>query len=436
MENSTFFNKSLASISFVFLLFLLPVLCLNGTDTGRIGSLARRPYGVRTQRLIFKDRRLAVVYPVIQAFKRTITGDPLNRTGNWVGSDICNYRGFFCDNPPDNESATALAGIDFNGFSLAAPTLEGFVDKLPDLAIFHANSNRFAGSVPDVSKLRYFYELDISNNGFSGTFPTRVMGVKDLSFLDIRFNAFAGEVPQDIFNQALQLLFINNNGFTAKLPQNFGSTPVRYLTLANNQLTGPIPPSIRNLNSTLVEVLLLNNKLSGCLPYELGFLKEIIVFDVESNLLTGPLPSSLSCLVKSEVLNFADNLLYWEVPEELCALTNLENLSLSDNFFTKVGPVCRKLIRDGVLDVRQNCIPGLPDQKSLQECAEFYFKYIKLCPNPSSFKTIPCRDNAAWNHLDESKTKTNATRNHHSEESKTKTKKGPVTYKTLSRHKF
>ncbi|XP_039035045.1 uncharacterized protein At4g06744-like [Hibiscus syriacus] len=401
-------TKCSLTLAFSFFTFISSLSSMqNGTDISPIGPPAP-PSGVSMPRLVFEDQRLAVVYPVIQAFKKTITEDPLNITANWVGSDICSYTGFYCDNPPDNVSAVAVAGIDFNGFHLAAATLLGFIDNLPDLAIFHANSNNFSGSVPDVSKLRYFYELDISNNAFSGTFPTTVFSVKDLSFLDIRFNSFAGEIPPEIFNQPLEVLFINNNEFTAKLPENFGSTPVLYLTLANNHLTGPIPRSIGNLNSTLIEILLLSNKLSGCLPYELGFLKELKVFDVERNLLTGPLPCSLSCLEKIELLNFANNLLYWEVPEELCSLTNLVNLSLSDNFFTKVGPICRKLIKSGVLDVRQNCIPGFPDQKSLHECAEFYLKYIKLCPYPSSYKIIPCRDDAAWHHhhLEGTKTKT------------------------------
>ncbi|XVF01295.1 hypothetical protein REPUB_Repub04eG0075600 [Reevesia pubescens] len=416
MENFSFFNKAFTYISFLLLAFFLSVLCQNNSEISPVG--ASPPLAVIAQGLIFNDSRLAFVYPIIQAFKKTITEDPLNKTGNWVGSDICNYSGFFCDNPPDNVSALTLAGIDFNGFLLAAPTLEGFVDKLPDLAIFHANSNKFSGSIPDVSKLPFIYELDISNNVFSGTFPSTVIGLKDLSFLDIRFNLFTGEVPPQIFEQALELLFINNNDFTAKLPENFGSTPVLYLTLANNRLTGPIPRSIRNLNSTLIEVLLLNNKLSGCLPYELGFLKELKVFDVESNLLTGPLPSSLACLEKIELLNFANNLLYWEVPEELCALGNLANLSLSDNYFTKVGPVCRKLIKNGILDVRQNCIHDLPDQKSLVRCSEFYLKYIRFCPYPATYKIIPCKPNAPGH------------------DHWAKSKKAPVAYKTLSRHKF
>ncbi|XVF67536.1 hypothetical protein PTKIN_Ptkin10aG0129100 [Pterospermum kingtungense] len=422
MANFTFFNKALTYISFLLLTFLVSVLCQNSSGTPFLSSpppLAA--VTTKPPRLIFKDQRLAVVYPIIQAFKSNITQDPLNITGNWVGSDICNYTGFYCDTPPDNRSAIALASIDFNGYHLAAPTLEGFIDKLPDLAIFHANSNNFSGTIPDVSKLPYFYELDISNNVFSGTFPTTVFGIKELEFLDIRFNSFTGAVPPQIFNQQLEVLFINNNDFTAKLPENFGSTPVLYLTLANNRLSGPIPRSIGNLNSTLMEVLLLNNKLSGCIPYELGLLKELKLFDVENNLLTGPLPCSLACLEKIELLNFANNLLYWEVPEELCALGNLVNLSLSGNYFTKVGPVCRKLIKNGVLDVRQNCIHGLPDQKSFHECVEFYLKYIRFCPYPSTYyKITPCKPDDPWHHHWPARSK----------------KASGVSYKTLSRHKF
>lgn len=214
--------------------------------------------------LSFADLRLAMVYPVIQSFKLTITSDPLGITNSWVGPNICNYTGFYCDTPPDNLSATALAAIDFNGFYLGAPTLDGFIDRLPDLALFHANSNHFSGTIsPKIAQLPYFYELDISNNNLSGQFPSAVFGIAGLSFLDIRFNSFTGSVPPQIFSQALDALFINNNNFMQKLPDNFGSTPVLYLTLANNKFTGPIPRSIGNASSTLTEVLLLNNYLTG-----------------------------------------------------------------------------------------------------------------------------------------------------------------------------
>lgn len=353
---------------------------------------ASSPPPAQLEALVFADQRLAVVYPIIQKFKSTITSDPFKVTKSWVGSDICDYTGFYCESPPDNASAMALASIDFNGFKLGAPTLDGFLDQLPDIALFHANSNNFAGTIsPNVAKLRYLYELDISNNRFSGSFPNAVLGMESLTFLDIRFNFFTGSVPPQIFiMQNLDALFINNNNFMQKLPDNLGSSHILYLTLANNKFIGPIPSTIAKLFSSLTEVLLLNNQLTGCLPYEIGFLNEAVVFDIGNNQLTGPLPFSLACLEKVEQLNFAGNLLYGMVPEVVCKLENLANFSLSDNYFMYVGPICRGLIERGVLDVRKNCILGLPYQRSIAECAAFFAYPKRLCPYKWSYNHIPC----------------------------------------------
>ncbi|KAI3688959.1 hypothetical protein L2E82_46905 [Cichorium intybus] len=340
--------------------------------------------------LAFIDQRLSVVYPLIQTFKSTISSDPLNITGSWVGSDICSYRGFYCDNPPDNKTAITLASIDFNGFQLTAPSLDGFLDQLPDLALFHANSNFFSGTIsPNIAKLPYLYELDISNNLFSGSFPNSILGMNSLSFLDIRFNLFTGSIPPQLFTKDLDILFVNNNNFIQKLAEILGDSHILYLTLANNKFYGPIPRSIAKYLSGSSEVLLLNNMLSGCLPYELGFLKETVVFDAGNNLLTGPLPFSLGCLKKAEVLNFAGNLLYGMVPEVVCGMGNLANLSLSDNYFIQVGPICRGLMKKGVLDVRKNCIPGLPSQRPVRECATFFSK-PRYCSYMQTYHYLPC----------------------------------------------
>ncbi|XP_073127139.1 uncharacterized protein At4g06744-like [Henckelia pumila] len=341
---------------------------------------------------LFADERLAAVYPVIQKFKNIIVSDPLNITSTWIGTDICNYQGFFCDAPPDNKSAIALASIDFNGFQLSAPTLDGFLDQLPDIALFHANSNSFSGTIsPNIAKLPYLYELDISNNLLSGPFPAAILGINGLSFLDLRFNFFSGSVPSQLFTKELDVLFINNNNFLTRLPEYIGDDAhVLYLTLANNKFFGPIPRSISRIFSNLTEVLLLNNLLSGCLPYELGFLKQVVLLDAGKNLLTGPLPYSLGCLQKLEILNFAGNLLYGNVPEVLCSLGKLANLSLSDNYFTHVGPICLKLVKNGLLDVRKNCIPGLPLQRSVADCSAFFAR-PRYCPySTATYEHIPC----------------------------------------------
>ncbi|KAG1363944.1 putative leucine-rich repeat extensin-like protein 4 [Cocos nucifera] len=331
-------------------------------------------------------------YIVIQRFKNTITCDPYNVTRTWFGYLPCTYQGFYCDTPPDSPGTPTIASIDFNGFHLCAPTIAGFIDQLPDLALFHANSNNFTGTIPDLTGLKYFYELDVSNNNMSGPFPTDVLPLANLTFLDLRFNLFAGSVPPSIFTLDLDVLFLNNNFFNQFLPANLGSTRVAYLTLANNGFTGPIPRSISYAGSTLLEVLFLNNRLSGCLPYEIGLLSESTVFDAGFNQITGSIPLSFGCLQKVEQLNLAGNLLYGHVPDVVCRLAKtgqLANLSLSGNYFTSIGHSCWELIKSGVLDVRQNCIPGFPDQRRPDECW-WFFAHPKhyYCP---FYHFIPCK---------------------------------------------
>ncbi|XP_057494623.1 uncharacterized protein At4g06744-like isoform X3 [Actinidia eriantha] len=217
----------------------------------------------------------------------------------------------------------------------------------------------------------------------------------------LRFNSFYGMIPPQVFTLDPDVLFINNNNFIGSIPDNLGSTPVLYLTLANNKLVGPIPRSIGRASKTLVEVLFLNNQLSGCLPYEIGLLKIATVFDVGFNQLTGPIPHSFACLDKIQELNLAQNQFYGPVPEMVCTLRNLVNLSLSYNYFTQVGPECRKLIKSNRLDVRMNCILDLPKQRSAAECAAFFSK-PRNCPDEKSFSFIPCWNSVHPNSLEPS----------------------------------
>ncbi|CDO97205.1 unnamed protein product [Coffea canephora] len=340
----------------------------------------------------FESKRIEIVYPVIQRLKAKITCDPLGITKSWVGPDICNkYQGFRCATVPDY-GVKALADVQFNGYNFSGPdlTLEGFIDELPDLSIFHGNSNKFAGNIPKkLSTIRYLFELDLSNNNFNGQFPYEVLGATKLTFLDLRFNSFSGAVPPQVFTLDLDVLFINNNNFVQRLPDNLGSLPVLFLTLANNKLTGPIPSSIGKASKTLDEVIFLNNQLTGCLPCEIGLLNKATVFDVSRNLLTGPIPWSFACLAKMEILNLAKNQFFGVVPDPICQLPNLESFDLSSNYFTGVGPECWKLIQRKVLDVTMNCIPGLPNQRSKAECDAFFCK-PRSCSNQGSLTWVPC----------------------------------------------
>ncbi|XVE49232.1 hypothetical protein DITRI_Ditri01bG0066100 [Diplodiscus trichospermus] len=342
----------------------------------------------------FENARLAKAHDVIQKFKKRIQVDAnsIKYTKTWQGTNVCKYKGFKCEKRPDVKEK-AVAAVDFNGAKFAGRggslPLDGFIDGLDDIAIFHANSNNFTGTIPfRVSKIKYLYELDLSNNNLVGDFPVRVLGATNLTFLDLRFNSIKGVLPPQVFKLDLDVLFVNNNKFQQRLPDNLGNTPVLYLTFANNNFTGPIPPSIGRAPN-LLEVLFLNNQLQGCLPYEIGNLCKATVFDVGSNKLTGPIPYSFGCLKKIEILNLANNEFYGEVPEIICQLSKLENFSLSNNYFTVVGPACRDLIKKKKLDVRNNCIFDLPSQRSKAECDAFFFRK-QYCERPESFYWVPC----------------------------------------------
>ncbi|CAK9315783.1 unnamed protein product [Citrullus colocynthis] len=341
--------------------------------------------------------RTKIALKAINNFRQRIEFDPNNVTDTWKGPDPCKYKGFICDTVPDYKSE-AVAGVSFNNFEFGGSKLilNGFIDQLPDITFFHANSNNFTGTVPElISDLRFFYELDLSNNIFTGEFPKQVLRATNLTFLDIRFNSFRGPVPEKLFDMdIISAIFLNNNKFNHYIPANLGNTPARYLTFTSNEFTGPIPKSIGigKTKKNLIEVLFSDNKLSGCLPMEIGLLENTVLLDASKNFLTGPIPHSFACLAKMELLNFADNRFYGAVPEAVCKLPNLQNFILRNNFFTQVGPVCRSLITKKVLDVSGNCILGLSEQRSEEECTHF-FTNVEYCHDEKSMKYIPCKGN-------------------------------------------
>ncbi|XP_052138079.1 uncharacterized protein At4g06744-like [Oryza glaberrima] len=355
----------------------------------------------------FPNEQLYRAYLVIQRFKRTVTADPKNITATWTGNDICGektYIGFYCTTLGKDKVLT-LTAVILNGYRMSAPKLKGFVDQLPEIAFFHAASNNFGGEIPRLASLPYMYEFNIINDvkkrapmpppigvdggvGFTGGIgkPQCLTATLNFTFhLGTGGTKNGGIIPGATDAKALLL---NYNNLSGPLPSNLGFSKLSYLALANNKLTGPIPPSISHLQDTLQEVLLRKNKLSGCLPHELGMLINAAVIDAGMNQLTGLIPSSFSCLTSVEQLNLGGNRLYGEIPNALCKLAagpagRLANLTLSSNYFTSVGPSCLSLIKDGVLNVKNNCIPGFANQRRPAECASF-LSQPKTCPAASA----------------------------------------------------
>ncbi|KAA0061563.1 leucine-rich repeat extensin-like protein 4 [Cucumis melo var. makuwa] len=343
-------------------------------------------------KLVFENDRIRNAYIALQAWKQAILSDPLNLTKNWVGSDVCHYKGVFCAPAPDNSSIRTVAGIDLNHGDIAGYLPEE-LGLLVDLALFHINSNRFCGTVPHKFKnLKLLFELDLSNNRFAGKFPRVVLKLPELKFLDLRFNEFEGTVPKELFDKDLDAIFINHNRFRFDLPENFGNSPVSVIVLANNKFHGCVPGSIGNM-TRLNEIILMNNGFRSCLPPEIGFLKNLTVFDVSHNEFFGKLPDTIGGMVSLEQLNVAHNFLSGKIPDSICKLPNLQNFTYSYNFFTGEAPSCLALPD---FDDRRNCIPDRPVQRSERQCKSFLSKPVDCssfgCPSfvaPSPPVVVP-----------------------------------------------
>ncbi|GKD49128.1 pollen-specific leucine-rich repeat extensin-like protein 3, partial [Tanacetum coccineum] len=268
-------------------------------------------------RFHFPNPRLRQAYAALQEWKKFIFSDPGNMLSNWEGDDVCSYNGIFCEKAPDNPNVLTVAGIDLNHGDIAGQ-LVPHLGLLTDLSVFHINSNRFCGIVPEsFSRLAILHEFDISNNRFVGPFPNVVLEMAKLKYLDIRYNNFEGALPSKLFDKDLDAIFLNDNRFSSNIPENIGNSNASVIVLADNGFTGCIPQSMGRMTH-LDEVIFANNQLTGCVPEALGSLENITVLDLSRNKFVGKIPQGFEGLKGAEMIDIAHNELIGTVVESIC----------------------------------------------------------------------------------------------------------------------
>ncbi|CAI0443947.1 unnamed protein product [Linum tenue] len=89
------------------------------------------------------------------------------------------------------------------------------------------------------------------------------------------------------------------------------------LYLADNNLSGEIPPEILNLPDLSRVLDLSRNRLSGRIPEEVGSLVNLGRLDLSNNVLSGSIPLSIGRCVRLENLNLMGNLFQGSIPSSL-----------------------------------------------------------------------------------------------------------------------
>lgn len=114
------------------------------------------------------------------------------------------------------------------------------------------------------------------------------------------------------------------------LPGTLGAlTSLTNLDLSHNLLSGEIPEDIFNLSS-LTHLKLANNKLGGGLPDLVSNLVQLGTLDLSQNMLSGPLPQRLDSMFLN-VLDLHSNNFSGRIPSMLSLPNRLQTLDLSSN---------------------------------------------------------------------------------------------------------
>ncbi|KAF9587527.1 hypothetical protein IFM89_003632 [Coptis chinensis] len=164
-------------------------------------------------------------------------------------------------------------------------------------------------------------KLDISSNSIQGELPANgIVNFTKLLHLDMRENSFNESIPTKLFRlQRLQNLDMSSNMFNGILSQEVGA--LRNLRNLSKLVTLQLDSNL------LLDVS--SNRLSGEVPVNFALGTKILALD--QNEFSGPLPQNLSSLSELKHLDLHNNNITGELPEFLYQMSSLQVLNLRNN---------------------------------------------------------------------------------------------------------
>ncbi|KAF3438365.1 hypothetical protein FNV43_RR21127 [Rhamnella rubrinervis] len=252
-------------------------------------------------------------------------------------SDCCLWDGVSCDT-----ASGYVIAIDLSSSWLYGPlTSNSSLFRLLHLQKLNLAFNNFTSStIPsEFSKLSRLTYLNLSFSMFSGNIPYEISRLTNLMVLDlsgfsyywyVRQGQLGRVITQNMTN--LRELYLDWITFSSPVPDIFGNlSSLTHLSLRTCYLLGELPKSIFQLPN-LQYVDLSGNGLTGYLP-EFNVSSRIKYLSLAGNSFYGKLPDSIG---NPKSLNFVDvqrSNFSGIVPPSLWNLSQLSKLDLSDNHF-------------------------------------------------------------------------------------------------------
>ncbi|CAL2255013.1 unnamed protein product [Prunus armeniaca] len=213
-----------------------------------------------------------------------------------------------------------------------------FLRSSQNLESLYLSHNRIQAYIPkwllDLGKDSLAF-LDLSHNFLTGTVGQ--LRWKNLLYLHLRNNSLQGELP--IPSPSTFFFSMANNQLTGEMPPTICSlSTLEILDLSNNNLSGKIHQCIGNFSQSLSVLDLRNNKFHGFIPRTFSKGNVLRNLDLNGNQLEGSLPPNLLTCRELEVLDLGNNKIQDTFPNWLESLPKLQVLILRSNKF--YGEIC------------------------------------------------------------------------------------------------
>ncbi|KAK5794299.1 probable LRR receptor-like serine/threonine-protein kinase At3g47570 [Gossypium arboreum] len=242
--------------------------------------------------------------------------------------------------PEALEQLTDLSySIDDNAISGTVPVA---MFNLSNIIIFSVGGNKIQGTVPSdlAITMPYVNFFSVRENQISGKIPISISNASNLNILQFEGNRLDGDVPslEKLDKLFAILLDANHLGHGGEGDLHFLSTLVNntkleVLVISENNFGGVFPECISIFFTTLLRLVMEENKIWGRIPHGIGNLINLEVLGISQNQLSGPIPIDIRRLQKLTIFDAHINFLNGTIPYSIGNLTMLTKLALDFNNF-------------------------------------------------------------------------------------------------------
>ncbi|KAI5587119.1 hypothetical protein BDE02_05G010400 [Populus trichocarpa] len=224
------------------------------------------------------------------------------------------------------------------------PISFGSFMNLSNLKFIACDNNELIGAPsfqPSAPKfqLRFFSASNCTSKKHEAGFPNFLQSQYDLVVVDLSHNKFVGEpFPSWLFenNTKLNRLYLRDTSFIGPLQLPQHPTPnLQTVDMSGNNIHGQVARNICSIFPRLKNFMMANNNLTGCIPPCFGNMSSLEYLDLSNNhmsceLLEHNLPTVGSSLWS---LKLSNNNFKGRLPLSVFNMTNLEYLFLDGNKF-------------------------------------------------------------------------------------------------------